>query len=102
MFLAIGAFAGVLAGLLGGALTSTTLTIIFGVLGICVNLYMAFGRKDWALGEVMLTGAIRAGVSGLIGFLSVLMGIGGVRIGAPPGRQTTPAHICDFPDRGRL
>jgi len=55
----------------------------FGGLGICIGLYMAFGRSDWRLGDVMPKGAFRAVGSPIIGFLSVLMGIGGGSFGVP-------------------
>lgn len=76
----IGAVVGVL---IAAKLQSNTLTMIFGVLGICVGLYMALGRKDWHLGDAMPTGVIRGAVSSLIGFLSVLMGIGGGSFAVP-------------------
>ncbi len=76
----IGAVVGVL---IAAKLPSNTLTMIFGVLGICVGFYMAFGRSDWHLGEAMPTGIIRASVSSVIGFLSVLMGIGGGSFAVP-------------------
>ena len=65
------------------ALKSDTLLVIFGGLGILVGLYMAFGRSDWRLGDTMPKGARRAVVAPLVGFLSVLMGIGGGSFGVP-------------------
>ena len=56
---------------------------IFGVLAMIVALYMMFGRERWRLGQVMPTGAPLWGLSPLIGFLSVLMGIGGGSFGVP-------------------
>lgn len=65
------------------ALKSDTLQAIFGVVGICVGLYMALGRSEWRLGSSMPTGLRRVAVGPVIGFLSVLMGIGGGSFGVP-------------------
>ena len=78
--IAVGAVIGVLT---ATALRSVTLQAIFGVLGVVIGLYMAFGRNEWRLGDDMPTGAKRAGLSGAVGFLSVLMGIGGGSFGVP-------------------
>ncbi len=64
-------------------LRSETLLAIFGALGVTVGLYMAFGRPHWRLGDAMPTGLARAVFSPIVGFLSVLMGIGGGSFGAP-------------------
>ncbi|WP_127105390.1 sulfite exporter TauE/SafE family protein [Pararhodobacter zhoushanensis] len=64
-------------------LRSTTLQGIFGVLALIVGLYMAFGREKWRLAPEMPGGFVRAASSPLIGFLSVLMGIGGGSFGVP-------------------
>ncbi|MEP1585320.1 MAG: sulfite exporter TauE/SafE family protein [Tateyamaria sp.] len=64
-------------------LRTTTLQAIFGVLALSVGLYMGFGRKDWRLGAAMPTGLGRAALSPGMGFLSVLMGIGGGSFGVP-------------------
>lgn len=76
----IGAVFGVL---VASQLRSQTLLAIFGGLAVTVGLYMAFGRKDWRLGDDMPTGVARAGLSPVVGFLSVLMGIGGGSFGVP-------------------
>ncbi len=76
----VGAIVGVF---IAARLPSHTLTIIFGSLGICVGLYMAFGRNDWHLGETMPVGVLRGAISSAIGFLSVLMGIGGGSFAVP-------------------
>jgi len=78
--IAIGAALGVAA---ASGLRNEVLMGIFGVLGLCVGLYLAFGRTDWRLGDEMPGGAARAVVSPLLGFLSVLMGIGGGSFGVP-------------------
>lgn len=64
-------------------LRSVVLQGLFGGIGICIGVFIAFGRSDWRLGTVMPKGAFRAIGSPLIGFLSVLMGIGGGSFGVP-------------------
>ena len=68
---------------IASSLRSTALQMIFGVLAIIVGLYMAFGKSHWRVGEAMPTGIARVILSPLIGFLSVLMGIGGGSFGVP-------------------
>ena len=75
-----GAILGVL---IASALRTTVLQAIFGALGIIVGLYLAFGRDAWRLGDQMPTGPARATLSPSLGFLSVLMGIGGGSFGVP-------------------
>lgn len=76
----IGAFVGVS---VVSLLRSETLQVVFGVLAIVVGLYMAFGKPHWRLGQQMPTGIARIVLSPLVGFLSVLMGIGGGSFGVP-------------------
>ncbi len=78
--IALGALFGVL---LASGLKSQSLMLIFGILGVVIGLYMAFGRMDWRLGSTMPAGWVRMVVSPVIGFLSVLMGIGGGSFGVP-------------------
>lgn len=78
--IAAGAVLGVV---VAARLRSDTLQAIFGGLAILVGLYMSFGRHDWRLGPAMPGGAARAALSPAIGFLSVLMGIGGGSFGVP-------------------
>jgi uncharacterized membrane protein YfcA len=78
--IAVGAIVGVL---IASGLRSVVLQGIFGVLGVLIGLYMAFGRSEWRLGSQMPGGVTRAGLSGSVGFLSVLMGIGGGSFGVP-------------------
>lgn len=68
---------------IAATLRSEVLQMIFGVLAITVGLYMAFGRSGWRLGAAMPGGAGRVILSPLMGFLSVLMGIGGGSFGVP-------------------
>jgi uncharacterized membrane protein YfcA len=78
--IAAGAVLGVL---VAGGMRTTALMLVFGVLGTLVGLYIGFGRDEWRLGDHMPTGLARAIVSPLIGFFSVLMGIGGGSFGVP-------------------
>jgi uncharacterized protein len=64
-------------------LRTSVLQGIFGGLALIVGLYMAFGRSEWRLGQAMPTGVARATLSPSVGFLSVLMGIGGGSFGVP-------------------
>ncbi|MWB78517.1 TSUP family transporter [Pseudooceanicola sp. 216_PA32_1] len=65
------------------ALRSSALQVLFGCLGIVVGLYLAFGRVEWRIAENMPKGWRLALLSPLLGFLSVLMGIGGGSFGVP-------------------
>ena len=76
----IGAIVGVF---VAASLRSTTLTAIFGVLAMIAGLYMAFGRDVWRLGPAMPGQPVRGILASTIGFLSVLMGIGGGTFGVP-------------------
>ncbi|MDQ2089204.1 sulfite exporter TauE/SafE family protein [Marimonas arenosa] len=79
-----GIMVGAVLGMLAAAyLRSSTLQGIFGGLGLLVASYIAFGRQHWRLGDEMPTGVRRAAVSPVVGFLSVLMGIGGGSFGVP-------------------
>jgi len=78
--IAAGAVLGVLA---ASTMRSVTLQAIFGGLGILVGLYLAFGRAHWRLGPQMPVGARRTALAPSLGFLSVLMGIGGGSFGVP-------------------
>ncbi|WP_112311611.1 sulfite exporter TauE/SafE family protein [Pseudogemmobacter bohemicus] len=76
----IGAIIGTL---VASQLRSVALQAIFGGLGMVVGLYMAFGRQSWRIAGTMPTGPVRAAQSSVLGFLSVLMGIGGGSFGVP-------------------
>ena len=89
-YIGLGAVIGVFT---ASSLKSVTLQAIFGCLGIVVGLYLAFGRPEWRLGSELPKGAKRAGLGGMIGFLSVLMGIGGGGFGVPMMTlYNTPIH----------
>ena len=86
----IGAVVGML---LVAQLRSNTLQAIFGVLALVVGLYMGLGRSEWRLGQAMPRGLTRAALSPSVGFLSVLMGIGGGSFGVPlMSLYNTPIH----------
>ena len=78
--IALGAVLGVA---VAAGLDSVVLQGIFGVLGVAVALYLALGRAHWRLGDAMPTGLAKAATSPGLGFLSVLMGIGGGSFGVP-------------------
>lgn len=78
--IAIGAVLGVL---VVAQLRTPVLQAIFGCLALLVAVYLGFGRTQWRLGTAMPVGAGRAVLSPLVGFLSVLMGIGGGSFGVP-------------------
>lgn len=75
-----GAVVGVLA---ASSLRSVSLQAIFGVLALVIGVYMLFGRASWRLAEQMPAGRTRLVYSQVVGFLSVLMGIGGGSFGVP-------------------
>ena len=76
----IGAVAGVLT---ASGLRSEVLQAIFAGLALAIGLYISFGRDHWRLGQAMPKGVLRAALSPVIGFLSVLLGIGGGSLGVP-------------------
>ncbi len=81
---AIGIVIGALVGVfVASLLRSAALQMIFGILVAVVGVYMIFGQSHWRLGRRMPTGITRAVLSPVVGFLSVLMGIGGGSFGVP-------------------
>ncbi|GAA6149518.1 sulfite exporter TauE/SafE family protein [Pseudooceanicola nitratireducens] len=78
--IAIGAVIGVIA---ASSLRSVALQALFGGLAMVIGLYLAFGKSEWRLAEDMPKGPVRWILSPLVGFLSVLMGIGGGSFGVP-------------------
>jgi len=78
--IAIGAVIGVLA---ASSLRTVALQALFGGLAMVIGLYLALGRAQWRIAEEMPRGVTRAILSPLVGFLSVLMGIGGGSFGVP-------------------
>lgn len=81
---AIGIAIGAVLGMLTvSSLRTQTLQAIFGTLALVVGLYLGFGRSEWRLADAMPKGIRRAIYSPVVGFLSVLMGIGGGSFGVP-------------------
>lgn len=78
--IALGAVAGVS---VVSFLRTVELQVIFGCLALIVAFYLGFGRSGWRIAATMPTGIVRAVLSPLVGFLSVLMGIGGGSFGVP-------------------
>ncbi len=78
--IAVGSLIGVL---VAASLRTTMLQFIFAGLAFTVAVYMAVSRPHWRLAEVMPTGLLKWLLSPVVGFLSVLMGIGGGSIGVP-------------------
>lgn len=78
--IALGALLGVM---VVARLRSQTLQVIFGVMVLAIALYMAFGKASWRLSDHLPGGLFRAWFGPLMGFLSVLLGIGGGSIGTP-------------------
>lgn len=88
--IAAGAILGVIA---ASALRSATLQGLFGGLALVIGFYLGFGRQHWRLGEAMPRGLRRITLSPMVGFLSVLMGIGGGSFGVPlMSLYNTPIH----------
>jgi uncharacterized protein len=78
--IAVGAVIGVVA---VSRLHTVALQAIFGGLALVVAAYLGLGRSQWRLGDMMPQGPRRLILSPLVGFLSVLMGIGGGSFGVP-------------------
>lgn len=78
--IAVGALIGVM---IAARLRSDFLQALFGGIAICIGMYFAFGRRHWRLSQSMPTGGLRAVLSPMVGFLSVLMGIGGGSFAVP-------------------
>lgn len=76
----LGAVLGVV---VAAAIRSVTLQAIFGGLALVIGIYMATSQAHWRLGSEMPRGLRRATLSPALGFLSVLMGIGGGSFGVP-------------------
>ncbi|OWY06679.1 MULTISPECIES: sulfite exporter TauE/SafE family protein [Thioclava] len=78
--IAIGAIIGVL---VVHQLRSSTMQIIFAVMVLLIACYMMFGKSSWRISDGLPGGIFRAWFGPLMGFLSVLLGIGGGSIGTP-------------------
>ncbi|MCA0847607.1 sulfite exporter TauE/SafE family protein [Salipiger thiooxidans] len=78
--IALGALVGVLT---VSRLDSAFLQALFGCVAIVIGLYFAFGRRSWRLSDRMPGAGLRELIASGIGFLSVLMGIGGGSFAVP-------------------
>lgn len=78
--IAIGAIVGVV---VVAHLHTRTLQIIFGVMLFVIAAYMIIGKASWRISDTPPTKAFRNWFAPLMGFLSVLLGIGGGSIGTP-------------------
>ncbi len=88
--IAVGAIVGVL---VASSLRTEALQALFGILGMVIGAYLGLGRSEWRLADAMPKGVARAALSPLVGFLSVLMGIGGGSFGVPlMSLYNTPIH----------
>ncbi len=88
--IAIGAVVGVM---VASALRTEALQALFGVLGMVIGAYLGLGQSEWRLGDAMPKGLRRGVLSPAVGFLSVLMGIGGGSFGVPlMSLYNTPIH----------
>ncbi len=67
--------------LIAGFVSKDGLTFVFGALLLILALQLYFGRPNWKLADDMPTGAPRAGLGGVLGMLSAIMGIGGGTFG---------------------
>ncbi len=76
----VGAVIGVL---VAAQLRSDTLQAIFGGLALTIGFYMLLGKSQWRIGHEMPGLGLRSVLSPMVGFLSVLMGIGGGSFGVP-------------------
>jgi len=78
--IALGAGIGVL---VAARLPSVALQIIFGTLGAAIGVYFIAGRSDWTWRPALPRMAARSVWGSVMGFLSVLLGIGGGSFGVP-------------------
>lgn len=74
--------AGVIGGAyIAGAVKGEGLMLVFASVALIVALHMSFGREEWRLGNQLPGRAVRILIGGVIGVISVLMGIGGGTLG---------------------
>jgi uncharacterized protein len=65
------------------AMGGRALTGVFGAIALLVALHMAFGRESWRIAEAPPTGPAGWPLAGAVGFVSVMMGLGGGTVGVP-------------------
>lgn len=73
----------VLGTVVGSHVSGEVLSAIFAVVAFLVALNMAFRPPDWTVAEELPRGPVRWLLGAVIGFLSVLMGIGGGTLSVP-------------------
>lgn len=85
---------GVIAGAaIAGVVSGAALTAVFAVMALVVAWYMGFAPDDLRLARELPGGARRAGIGGVIGAVSAMVGIGG-------GSLTVPTLVlCNYPIR---
>ena len=71
----------ILGQLIAGFVSKEGLTLVFGSLLLILAMQLYFGRPNWKLADDLPAGAPRAGLGGLLGALSAIMGIGGGTFG---------------------
>jgi uncharacterized membrane protein YfcA len=65
------------------ALGGRALTGVFGTIAMLVALHMAFGRPSWRIADAPPTGRRSWPLACFVGFVSVMMGLGGGTVGVP-------------------
>ena len=68
---------------LAAALGGRALTGVFGGVALLVALHMGFGRESWRIADAPPSGPARLPIAGAVGFVSVMMGLGGGTVGVP-------------------
>ncbi|WP_370233806.1 MULTISPECIES: sulfite exporter TauE/SafE family protein [Henriciella] len=71
----------VLGQLVAGYVSKDGLTLFFGAMLLILAMQLYFGRPSWKLAHELPKGVPRAGLGGLLGALSAVMGIGGGTFG---------------------
>jgi uncharacterized membrane protein YfcA len=71
----------VLGQLVAGYVSKDGLTLFFGAMLLILAMQLYFGRPSWKLADELPKGVPRAGLGGLLGALSAVMGIGGGTFG---------------------
>ena len=65
------------------ALHGRALAGVFGTIALIVAVHMALGRETWRIAAAPPTGVARLPIAGAVGFVSVMMGLGGGTVGVP-------------------
>lgn len=62
---------------------ATTLLTAFAVMTVVLAVHMAFGRREWRLGDAPPAAVFRLGGGGFVGFVAGLLGLGVAGLGVP-------------------